>query len=636
MTVVRTRRSPARKLPALACALVMLASCGGSSNTPLGTLVVTLSDTSGDFASYRVQIDSISLTNTNGTVWTLHPWLAGVSELADLAALTDGSELLVADAVPSGTYKSATLVLDYLSASVWVNLNGQALAASVVNSKGTAPTTSSVTVTFDPSDQLTITSGKSSRLAVDIDLAASNSIDTSGSTPKVTVQPYAVMRPAPADASSMRARGLLVIVESASNDYISNTRPLTDQSSAVGAVTVSTDANTYFNVDGTAYTGASGLAAMAALTTNTPVAAYGTLGDMSGITPGFHATAVYAGTSLETLADHVTGVVSARSGNTLTVRGAHLFQRLGAACAAYPDAFYNNATVTIGSATTVSEDGVMATGLTPASISVGQQLDVSGQCSVDSAGNLSLDAATCMVGGTPTPCQARLASSRIWGTLSSATPGSAVLDVLTIGNFAPGGFNFTGTGTPMAAPAAYVVNTGTLDESGVAAAHPLLQVDGIVSPFGAAPPDFHATAIALGSATEQRLVVEWVNGGAPSPFISASSTGLVVDLNNANLGTIHEIRTGPATLDLKPPPPASPLSPLITTTGANQSNLELSIGSATLTSGISVFHSASAFAGALSSTLNGTNKIYRLVAVGQLNAAANTFVASRISVALYE
>src|SRR5205807_2323007 len=389
MTVVRTRRSPARKLPALACALVMLASCGGSSNTPLGTLVVTLSDTSGDFASYRVQIDSISLTNTNGTVWTLHPWLAGVSELVDLAALTDGSELLVADAVPSGTYKSATLVLDYLSASVWVNLNGQALAASVVNSKGTAPTTSSVTVTFDPSDQLTITSGKSSRLAVDIDLAASNSIDTSGSTPKVTVQPYAVMRPAPADASSMRARGLLVIVESASNDYISN---------------------------------------------------------------------------------------------TLTVRGAHLFQRLGAACAAYPDAFYNNATVTIGSATTVSEDGVMATGLTPASISVGQQLDVSGQCSVDSAGNLSLDAATCMVGGTPTPCQARLASSRIWGTLSSATPGSAVLDVLTIGNFAPGGFNFTGTGTPMAAPAAYVVNTGTLDESGVAAAHPLLQVDGIVSP----------------------------------------------------------------------------------------------------------------------------------------------------------
>ena len=639
MTVVRTRRSPARRLPALACALVMLASCGGSSNTPLGTLVVTLSDTSGDFASYRVQIDSIALTNTNGTVWTLHPWVSGVSELADLAALTDGSELLVADAVPSGTYKSATITLDYLSASVWVNLNGQAVAASVVNLKGTAPTTNSVTVTFDPSNQLTITSSKSSRLAVDIDLAASNSIDTSGSTPKVTVHPYAVMRPAPADASSMRARGLLVIVESASNDYISNTRPLTDQSSAVGAVTVSTDANTYFNVDGTAYTGASGLAAMAALTTNAPVAAYGTLGDLSGITPGFHATAVYAGTSLETLSDHVTGVVSARSGNTLTVHGAHLFQRLGAACAAYPDAFYNNATVTIGSATTVSQDGVMASGLTPASISVGQQLDVSGQCSVDSAGNLSLDAATCMVGGTPTPCQARLASSRIWGTLSSATPGSAVLDVLTIGNFAPAGFNFAGTGAPVANPAAYAVNTGTLDESGVAAST-LLAVDGLVSPFGAAPPDFNATAIALGSATEQRLVVEWVNGGATAPFTSANTSGLVVDLSNANLGSVHHVVTVPGTLDLTRPGTYDlkllPTSPPFTIVDAAQADLRLSIGSITLTNGISVFHSASAFAGALSSTLNGTNKIYRLVAVGQLNAAANTFVASRISVALYE
>jgi len=270
----------------------------------------------------------------------------------------------------------------------------------------------------------------------------------------------------------------------------------------------------------------------------------------------------------------------------------------------------------------------MASGLTPASISVGQQIDVSGQCSVDSSGNLSLDAATCTVLGTATPCQVRLAPTRIWGTLSSATSGSAVLDVLTFGDFAPAGFNFAGTGNPAANPAAYAVNTGTLDESSVAAGT-LLQVDGLVTPFGAAPPDFTASAIALGSATEQRLVVEWVNGGATAPFSSASSTGLVVDLGNANLGTIHYIRTGPATLPL-------PSGLLITTTGADQSNLQLSIGNSTLSSGISVFSGASAFASALSSTFNGTNKIYRLVAVGQFNSAANTFVASRIGVALHE
>jgi Domain of unknown function (DUF4382) len=632
MTVVRTRRSPARMLPALACAVVTLASCGGSSTSAPGTPVVTVSDTSGDFASYRVTISQIQLTKTDGTAWSLP--LA--PQVVDLAALTDISELLEAPAVPSGTYKSATLTLDYTNASIWVN--GQAVAANAVPASGSgAIGLTTLTITFDPSNQLTITAGKSTRLALDIDLAASNSIDTSGSTPTVTVQPYAVMRPAPSDATLMRVRGVLVTVQTASSDYVVNTRPLTDPvvsnlNPPVGAVTVSTDSNTYFNVDGTAYTGASGLAAMAAFTTNTaPVAAYGTLGDLSGVTPGFHATAVYAGTSLETLADHITGIVSARSGNTLTVHGAHLFQRLGAVCSAYSNSFFNNATITIGSATTVSQDGIMASGLTPASISVGQQIDVSGQCSVDSSGNLSLDAATCTVLGTATPCQVRLAPTRIWGTLSSATSGSAVLDVLTLGDFAPAGFNFAGTGNPAANPAAYAVNTGTLDESSVAAGT-LLQVDGLVTPFGAAPPDFTASAIALGSATEQHLVVEWVNGGATAPFSSASSTGLVVDLGNANLGTIHYIRTGPATLDLK----SLPASPMITTTGADQSKLQLSIGSATLSTGISVFGSASAFASALSSAFNGTNKIYRLVAVGQFNSAANTFVASRISVALHE
>jgi Domain of unknown function (DUF4382) len=614
-------------LPALACAVVTLASCGGSSNAPPGTPVVTVSGTRGDFASYLVFISQIQLTNTDGTLWTLPL----TSQIVDLAALTDISELLEAPAVPSGTYKSATLSLDYTNASIWVNLNGQAVAASAVNTSGGAVGPINVNITFDPGHQLTITAGQSTRLALDIDLAASNSIDTSGSTPTVTVQPYAVMRPAPVDATPMRVRGLLVTVQTGSSDYVINTRPLTDQVSAAGAVTVSTDANTYFNVNGTAYTGASGLAAMAGLTTNTPIAAYGTLGDLSGITPGFHASAVYAGTSLETLSDHVAGVVSARSGNTLTMHGAHLFERLGAVCATYPNSFYNNATVTIGSATTVSLDGAMASGLTPASISVGQQLDVSGQCSVDSSGNLSLDAATCTVTGIATPCQVRLASTRIWGTLGSATPGSAVLDVLTLGDFAPAGFNFAGTGTPVANPAAYAVNTGTLDESSVAAGT-LLQVDGLVSPFGAAPPDFTASAIALGSATEQRLVVEWINGGATAPFSAASSAGVMVDLGNANLGTIHYIRTGPATLDLK----SLPASPLITTTGADQSNLQLSVGNSTLSSGVSVFSSATAFASALSSTFNGTNKIYRLVAVGQFNSAANTFVASRISVALHE
>jgi hypothetical protein len=620
MTVVRTRRSrAARALTALAWGFtVLLASCGGGSTTTLGTPVITLSDTSGDFAAYRVSISSITLTNTNGAIAT--PLLT--PESVDLAALSDLAELLEVPPAPSGTYKSATLTLDYSSASIWVNVNGQAVAATAVDSTGKALSTVTLTITFDPNHQLVISQGQSTHLAIDIDLAASNSINTSTTPATVTVRPFPVMTPAPADATLMRVRGRLVTVQSGSSDYVMNVRPLTDLTSALGAVTVSTNAQTYFNINGVAYTGAAGLTAMASLPENSSSAAYGTLGDLSGITPGFHAAAVYAGTSLESpLADHISGVVSARSGNTLTVRGANSVTRLGFVT------FLSNATVTLGSGTVVSEDGVAASGLTPLSVSVGQQLDVSGQSAFDASGNLTMDA---------TAGQVRLASTRVWGTLiSPATAGSASLDVLSLGNFAPAGFNFAGTGTTAgqdANPSAYVVNTGSLDESATAA-HTLLQVDGTVNPFGSAPPDFAATAITAGTATEQRLVVEWVNGGATAPFLSDSSAGLVVDLNNANLGTIHEIRTGPAALELKTLS-SFPASPLITTVGADQSNLQLAIGSASLSTGVSVFNSISGFAAALTSTFNGTNKIYRLVAVGQYNIGTNTFVASRISVAL--
>ena len=628
MTVVRTRRSrSAPTLTALAWGFTaLLAGCGGNSTFAPGTPVITLSGTSGDFAAYRVginSVNSITLTSTDGTIVSASPQMP--AESVDLAALTDLAELLAVQAVPAGTYKSATFTLDYTSASIWVKLNGQAVAATAVSSSGGALATGTLTITFDPNHPLVITRGQSTRLAIDIDLAASNSINIATTPPKVTVRPFLVMTPAPADATLMRARGLFVTVPSGSSDYVMNMRPLTDLVSALGAVTVSTNAQTYFNIDGVVYTGAGGLTAMASLQENTPIAAYGTLGDLSGITPGFHATAVYVGTSLESpLADHIRGVVSARSGNTLTVHGATFLSPIPVAGTAYASAAYaNNATVTIGSATVVSEDGVAAGGLTPAAISVGQQLDVSGQATADTAGNISLDA---------TAGQLRLASTRIWGTLNSATIGSATLDILSLGNFAPAGFNFAGTGTTAANPSAYVVNTGSLDESATAAST-LLRVDGMVNAFGSAPPDFTASAITAGTATEQQLVVEWINGGAATaPFISDSTAGLVVDLNNAALGTIHEIRTGPMTLDLKSP--TVPASPLITTVGADQSRLQLAIGSATLSTGVSVFNSISGFTDALASTFNGSNKIYRLVAVGQYNIGTNTFVASRISVAL--
>jgi hypothetical protein len=221
-------------------------------------------------------------------------------------------------------------------------------------------------------------------------------------------------------------------------------------------------------------------------------------------------------------------------------------------------------------------------------------------------------------------------STPAWGNLVSASAGSATLDLVTLNGFAPQGLTFTGTATGGGAvdPALYPVTTGTVTAGG-----PVVLASGFVAPFGTAPPAFNATSVTDGGAyPQQQLVVEWQNGGAAAPFSSQSAAGLVVDLANADLTNTHGIVTGPTAIDLK----ALPASPLITTTGANQQALTLAVGNSTLTTGVSIYNSAAGFSSALTATLNGTNKVYRLVAVGQYNAATNTFVAQNISVALWE
>ncbi|HKD53873.1 MAG TPA: hypothetical protein VKB72_06595 [Steroidobacteraceae bacterium] len=623
------RGRPARLLRAMVPALAaLLGACHSSSTTPPGTPVVTMGGegTSADFASYVVIVDSISLTRTDGTLITLLGGGGTSPQEIDFAQLGTLAEMVEAPAAPSGTYTSATMSLDFTNAQVWVNQNGQPVRGSVTVLGGGPVYT--VTITFDPSHPLVITQGVSQRLQISLDLAASNTI-TAGSPPGITVQPFVVLSPAPVDSTVMRARGLFVTVPSGSSTYVQNSRPFFDQQSALGALTINTNTQTYFSVDGVSYTGAAGLAAMQNLQISTPTAAIGTLDNLSGITPTMNATQVYAGVSLESpIAVTVTGVVGARSGNTLTILGPTCFQPTSS-FALGSFSYLSSLPVTVGSNTVVSEDGVGTAGLNAASISVGQQITAFG------LGNVEQTTLTCLSLDS-TSGFVRLNSTRVWGTLNSATAGNASLDVLSLGNFAPAGFDFAGTGAggQDANPAAYSVNTGALDQSAVAAGT-LLQVDGTVAPFGAAPPDFTAHAITPGTETPQQLVVEWENGGSTAPFTHAGSDYLQVNLADPNIVSVHYIRTGPATLDLK----SLTASPQITTTGAAQNNLQLAVGSATLSTGISVYNSASAFATALASTFpasGGTKKIYRLVAYGQYNAATNTFVAGRISVALHQ
>ena len=620
----RTRRLPFRLLVAAGLAL-MLAACGSSTTLHPGYPVVTVTGTNSGlkFASYVVSVDQITLTEQNGAVVSL----LSVAQQVDLAKAASISELVSAYSVPYGTYVSASILLDYTAASISVNINGSPVAASFAGVGDTALSTVSVVVTFDPAKPLVVALNEATPVHFDFDLLAFNTIAYSP-IPGVIVDPYVTLTPAALDQTPVRARGSFVVQQD--TGFIMNLRPFYNFSALLGAVVVYPTADAYYNINGVVYRGPDGLAAMTDLPEATVTVAYGTVTGLSGpdsttaTNPTMSATEIYAGTAQENGLSYVAGMISARSGDVLTVKGATLNYYSGG------QSFYPNALVTIDAGLPVAMDGVVVSGLNSQSLSVGQAVYISGSATdsagnvtVDASGNLLLDAAT-SAGGT-----ARLNHTRLWGVLTAATPTTATFDVVSLGIYAADGYNFAGTGASTPAnPAAYLVNPGTVAiDSAVGS---FFAIDGDVTAFGTAPPDFTATSLVAGSDTEQTLVVQWPLGEV-APFSSASSAGYVVDLSKVSLGQIQGVFTGPTSILLK----TLPASPLITTTGADQSALVLSVGSAaTTTTGVSVFSTPGGYYTGVHAALNGTNKLRALVAVGHYDILSNTFVAQRISMAL--
>ena len=442
----------------------------------------------------------------------------------DLTRLADLSELVEAPAVPSDTYTSATVTLDYTAANIVTQVNGKFITLDpVLPTASDGILTAELTITFDPKNPLVVTNGESTRVNLNFDLDSFNTIDVANET--VSINPYVTMTQTNTlDGAQLRARGLFVYT--GANFFVMNIRPFFDLVSALGAIYVYVNPNAYYIIDGTTYTGAEGLNAMSSLQINTPIAVYGKVTSLSGITPSMNADTIIVGTSLESqgLADHVRGVVGARTGNTLTVIGADYLYTTGGTnglcLTAYPTVgetyFLENAQVELGPQTLVTRDGY-DTSETLQSISVGQSVDVGGLTVVCSrTGEITLDA---------TAGNVRLTNTRIWGALTSASPSPLTLDVHTLGNLNNAMFNFEGTATGGGKVPIdnYTVNPGTIPVPTTAPGS-LLAVDGVVNAFGSAPPAFTASAITLGSVTQQELVVTYPSG-SPHPTFPSSSRG---------------------------------------------------------------------------------------------------------------
>jgi hypothetical protein len=627
---------------ALLCAAAIFAAGCHHNNYTSGYGIgwVTLSDTPADFTGYTVNVDSVTLSGSIGTITAV-----AAVETVDFTKLNNISELWSAASIPNGTYTNASIVLDYTNANVSVMVNGVPTKAKVADATGATVTTRTINVTLDPANPLVIqptyASSNAQRLAVDFNLAASNVVNLTTSPPTVTVTPFMTVATSAPDTKPVRVRGPLINSSVGVGTYTVYVRPFFDEVNSLGTLSIFNDPKaTVYTINGTTYVGAPGITALSQTSAGTTITAAYTTYQPTGtqnpaVTAGkFNSTFVIAGSTLE---DYYTqgleGDVIARSGNTLTLRGSTL--QLNNGTSQYNDA---NAVVLVGPGTVVTADNTTLTGLDYHSISVGQHISARGIYQLPASGVVTLDAtgsSTAIAGSV------RLRSTELWGLLVSSAPGSLVLNLQTIENWPASSYDFTGNGAGPVTPAGFTVNTGSLAIPAGAAAGSPLWIDGTSAPFGSAPPNFNAFTINAELSVPARLQVDWTGTGTTAPFATLTNSGLTIDLNNTNYGA-GVIRIGSESIDLKSlaasplivpqvPPPVTPA-----TAGLPPVFLpSFAIGGPTATAnttGITVYNTFSTFVTQLPTSIVAATPALHFVATGVYNRSSNTFTASSVDV----
>jgi len=635
-------------LSALLCAAAIFAAGCHNNNQASGYGVawVTLTDQPGDFSSYIVLIDSITLTRSDGAVVTA----LGAPETVDFTKLHDLSELWGTATIPIGTYTSANIILDYTSAVISVMVGGVPQQAKVVDSAGKAVTTQTINVLLDPAGQLTVPSTyattSAQRLAVDFNLAASTpSINMTTTPATVTVKPYLTVGVAPSDKKLIRVRGPLINSSVSLGTYTVYVRPFLDEADNLGSLSLFVDASTIYTTNGVVTQGTPGITQLSQSSAGTTVtAAYTTFeptATPSATAGKFHAKYVIAGSTLEDVyTSGLEGDVVSRTGNTLKVRGPTLQLYTGGTT---QTSIYNvaDATVTLGPATRVTADDTTLANLDYNSVAVGQHVVVRGICNNYNActGAINIDATSSTATNTGS---VRLIPTHLWGSLLSSGAGALSMNLQTINDWPVSAFTFAGNGTSAATDpvaTAFTVNTGTLTSPVTTVADPLW-IDGRMAPFGSAPPAFDATAISSEASVPASLQVHWKSTGTKSPFSVSSATGLTIDLANTSIGSAV-IRVGPDSIALASLP-ASPQFTVVpqariasTVPGVFLFTPRFSYGDPTAAApaGIHVFSAFGTFVTDLNTALSTTSAL-QLEAHGTYNRATNTFSASSVDVVL--
>jgi hypothetical protein len=620
--------TPAIRAAARGCVFtlaLLLAACGGgggstpaasngppASNCDCGTTFIAITDADGDFLSYTVDVTSLELRKANGTMVETLPAATRI----DFAQLVDLTEFFTAATLPNGEYVAATLRLDYTNADISVEQGGVPVAARAVDADGNALGAVDVTVMLDGRHHLVVAPGRPSLFTLDLNLAATNAVDLSTTPATVTVTPALVAALDFVEQKDMRVRGPLVRVDKAAGTYVVDLRPFHLRDRRFGEVTVHTDADTAFEVNGTAYTGNAGLDALASAGPGTLTAALGTL---MPATREYEATSVYAGTSVPGAGiDTVIGEVLSRAGDVLTVRGGNVIRNDDGAHFAR-----GVVTVNIGPGTKVMKGGTSpATMAAPGDISVGQSIVAFGVAtpalSSAMSGDWTLDA---------TAGRIRMHPTSLYGFVKSASTGALTLQLDSIAGRRVSAFDFSGTGTSAATdadPDDYEIDAAGLDPGALSVGEPT-RVIGFPTPFGLAPPDFSARTLVDLPRLPAMLSLTWIPGGTTAPFSSQNVSGLVLDLGNSAIGRLHVLRVGPRVMDLE----TMPASPTIVPP-ANGPTAYLIV----MRNESHAFHDFADFVAELGTRLDGSTVMLTFNATGSYDGGTNTMTARSIAVIL--
>jgi len=625
---------------ALVLVTLALSACGGGAGTtaePLppivaacvpsdpatasecGTVIIGLTDADGDFLSYTVDVMSVTLEKANGVAVDVLPNTARV----DFSQYVDLTEFISVATIPPGTYIAGTIQLDYSAAEVFVEADGVAKAATVVDADGNPLGQTSLKILLSDRDQLAVSKGRISLLTLDFDLDASHIVDIVPTPAVATAEPFIVAELDPVDTKNIRVRGKFIEANIDEMYYTVALLPFYDVRNDFGRMKVNITNATDFEVDEVAYTGAQGLRALEAAGQGTFTVAKGKLNVAQRM---FTADTVLAGTSVPGNGkDAVKGSVISRMDSDFVVRGGTVI--LSDSTDAARSFFRDDVTVTVGPNTVVYKTtdtdrpmGMPVRLLDISAISIGQAVTVRGTVTANDELGVHIDA---------TEGAVLLHVTHLSGLVNTIMPGQTDIELHAIDRRRVGVFDFTGTGTSPdmdADPGNYEVSTGNLLMPSDATGQPVV-VYGFPNEFGGAPPDFEGRTIIDFSDVRSAVGVGWGAEGTTAPFLMMNSSGLLLDNRNPDIDQRHHIKQGPVLIDLT-------TLDSDTLIAARESGRKLF--TVKTSDSLQLYADFDDFVTALTLELDGVNSARSMYARGHYNGDTNVFTAYKIFVYILE